>query len=108
MAPALVPANNNTHRKDLVKLGQKNGNLYVLDAATGEVEWAVATSPGGAGGGLMWGVAADEAWVYFSAINYPKLPWSLVPSGGMTNGSGFGAAGLGDGVWFRAWRRRRV
>ena len=82
-------------------LGQKNGNLYALNAATGEIEWATVTSPGGPGGGLMWGVAADDERVYFTAINYPNLPWTLVPSNATNNGSGFGAAGLADGgvVW---------
>jgi len=99
MASAFVPGKH--RRKDLVTLGQKSGNLYGLDAATGKVEWATVTSPGGPGGGLMWGVAADDVRVYFTAINYPNLPWTLVPSNVTTNGSGFGAAGLTDGrvVW---------
>ncbi|KAK1757054.1 quinon protein alcohol dehydrogenase-like superfamily [Echria macrotheca] len=99
MAPAFVPGTGG--KKDVVTVGQKNGNLYSLDAATGAIEWASVTSPGGAGGGLMWGVAVDEARVYFSAINYPNLPWTLVPSNVSTNGSGFGAAGLANGrvVW---------
>lgn len=103
MAPSFVPGGG-PNKKDVVTLGQKNGNLYALDAETGKVEWATATSPGGAGGGLMWGVAVDGERVYWSAINYPKGPWKLVPENVTTNGSGFGAVGLRDGgvVWSKA------
>jgi outer membrane protein assembly factor BamB len=99
MAPAFVPFGDSDSgwKKDLVTLGQKNGNLYALDAATGEIEWATATSPGVPGGGLMWGVAVDEARVYFTAVNFANQPWTLLPSNATTNGSGFGAAGLGGG-----------
>ncbi|KAK0658017.1 quinon protein alcohol dehydrogenase-like superfamily [Cercophora newfieldiana] len=101
MAPAFVPSSTSGGGKDVVTLGQKNGNLYALDAATGKIEWATATSPGGPGGGLMWGVAADEARVYFTAINYPNEGWTLVPSGIVNNASGFGAADVKTGkiVW---------
>ena len=52
----------------------------------------------------MWGVAVDGERVYWSAINYPKGPWKLVPENVTTNGSGFGAVGLRDGgvVWSKA------
>ena len=49
----------------------------------------------------MWGVAVDEARVYFTAVNFANQPWTLVPSNATTNSSGFGAANLGSGevVW---------
>lgn len=83
-------------------LNQKSGNLYALDAATGKFQWATVTSPGGPGSGLMWGVAADDARVYSTAINFPNLSWTLVvPSNVTTTGSGLRTAGLEDGkvVW---------
>jgi hypothetical protein len=71
MAPAFVPGDAHTpFHKDVVTLGQKNSNLYALDA--------------------------DNARVHFTATNCPNLSWKLVPSK-TTNRSGFGALDLRDG-----------
>ena len=61
MAPSFVPASESTpFGKDVVVVGQKNGNLYAVSAQTGELFWATATSPDGEGGGLIWGIAVGK------------------------------------------------
>ncbi|KAK1777165.1 Quino protein alcohol dehydrogenase [Copromyces sp. CBS 386.78] len=88
MAPAFVLGSEHTpDGLDIVVLGQKNGNMYALSAQAGMTLWAVATGPDGLEGGLTWGVAVDEAAVYYTA-------------GGKTviSSSAFGAARLKDGA----------
>jgi outer membrane protein assembly factor BamB len=102
MAPTFVPGGTEASgalEKDTVVIGQKNGNLYLLAADTGELEWSTATSPGGISGGLSWGVSVDDQRVYFTAINYDAAPWTPQPSNNMTTirNSGFGAASLSSG-----------
>ena len=61
MAPSFVPASESTpFGKNTLVVGQKNGNLYAISAQTGELFWATATSPGGDGGGLIWGIAVGK------------------------------------------------
>ncbi|KAF2100200.1 Quino protein alcohol dehydrogenase-like protein [Rhizodiscina lignyota] len=98
MAPAYVPGNANTpFGRDIVVVGQKNGNLHALNAQTGSLFWSVATSPDGTGGGLSWGVAADDTRAYFTAINANLKPYHLIPSNQSVHTSAFGAASLTDG-----------
>lgn len=100
MAPAFVSGQNaaTPQGQDVVVIGQKSGNLWALDAATGEVYWTVLTSPdSGAGGGLSWGVAIDDSQVYFTAINSGAANWTLQPDGPRIDYSAFGAASLATG-----------
>lgn len=103
MGPSFVPGlkNKTPGGKDLLVIGQKNGNLYGLSADNGTRYWATATSPGGLGGGLSWGVAADLEQVYFTAINSARLNYTLLPGTTKTAKSSYGAAKLLDGsiVW---------
>ncbi len=46
--------------------GQKSGNLYGLDPATGSVLWETAAGEGGVLGGIEWGFAVNEGVVYAS------------------------------------------
>jgi outer membrane protein assembly factor BamB len=93
MAPAFVP---NPHG-DVVVLGQKNGVLYSLSAQTGELIWSTQATPDGVGGGLSWGVAADNSRVYFTAINSGNVTWQLLPSNSTIQNSAYGAASLATG-----------
>jgi glucose dehydrogenase len=105
MAPALVlGSKRGMPGKDVVTLGQKNGNLYALAAEDGSVAWASMVTPGSEGGGLSWGVAVDDAAVYFTGINYASKDWTLLPSGQVINSSGFGAVNLttGQTMWAAA------
>ena len=100
MAPTFVPVASGAltpSGRDVVVAGQKNGNAYAVDARTGEVMWASATSPGGLLGGLSWGIAVDKSRVYFNALNNNGGIWQLQPSNRSINGSAYGALSLADG-----------
>jgi polyvinyl alcohol dehydrogenase (cytochrome) len=73
---------------DVVGAGQKSGQYWVLDAATGVVRWVTQAGPGGTAGGLQWGSAVDGARVYTANANSNLVPWEL-PGGATTT----------DGVW---------
>lgn len=102
MAPTFVPGGSRSstpYGKDIVVVGQKSGILYGISAQTGRLFWSTATSPGGLAGGLSWGVAADEARAYFTAINWGNEDWALQPAGVETvNRSGYGAVSLATGA----------
>ena len=74
MAPSFVPASEYTpFGKDTLVVGQKNGNLYAIDAQTGELFWATATSPDGDVGGLIWGLAVGTPFFFKVVSDYPML-----------------------------------
>ncbi|KAL8691463.1 MAG: hypothetical protein Q9224_004171 [Gallowayella concinna] len=97
MAPTFVPGSKATpFKKDTLIIGQKNGNLYALSASDGSLFWAVATSPSGQTGGLIWGTAVDSTAVYYTAVNSARTAWKLQNGTSLSN-SAFGAASLTDG-----------
>jgi len=65
--------------KDVLLVGQKSGFAYGIDPdRKGEILWKTEIGKGGALGGIMWGLAADEDQVY--------IPLSDIfpgPAGGM-------------------------
>lgn len=63
--------------KDIVLAGQKSGDMWALDAATGKLLWNTRLGEGTALGGVHWGIATDGARV-FAAINDPNLPGRTV------------------------------
>ncbi|KAK2750153.1 hypothetical protein FQN57_004649 [Myotisia sp. PD_48] len=95
MAPALVRGR--TSRDDALILGQKNGTLYSLSAATGKINWATATSPSGMAGGLSWGLAADDKRAYFTGINSARKSWKLTKSNQTITNSAYGGVNLKNG-----------
>ncbi|KAI4158648.1 MAG: hypothetical protein L6R39_000503 [Caloplaca ligustica] len=97
MAPSFVPRSAETpFSEDTIIIGQKNGNLYALSADAGKIFWALATSPDGLVGGLIWGVAVDSSAVYYTAANTLRKPWQLQDGTNLSN-SAFGAASLSTG-----------
>jgi outer membrane protein assembly factor BamB len=97
MAPTFVLGSEHTpYGKDVVVVGQKNGNLYALSAQAGAIYWTVNTSPGGLEGGLNWGIAVDDRAVYYTAINSGRVAFAL-PNGTTISNSAFGAASLKNG-----------
>lgn len=51
--------------KDVLLVGQKSGFVYGIDPdRRGEILWRTEIGKGGALGGIMWGMAADEEKVY--------------------------------------------
>ncbi|CZR56630.1 uncharacterized protein PAC_06519 [Phialocephala subalpina] len=104
MAPTFVLGSEHTpFELDIIVVGQKNGNLYGLNAATGFVLWSTSTSPDGLDGGLSWGVAVDDTAVYYTAININRVNYTLPVGDEKTviSNSAFGAASLKDGsiIW---------
>jgi polyvinyl alcohol dehydrogenase (cytochrome) len=59
--------------RDLVIAGQKSGDVWALDAATGALVWNTRIGDGSALGGVHWGIATDGTRV-FAAINDPEFP----------------------------------
>jgi polyvinyl alcohol dehydrogenase (cytochrome) len=68
---------------DVVGAGQKSGQYWLLDAATGAVRWATQAGPGGTAGGLQWGSAVDGTRIFTANANSNFVPWTL-PDGQMT------------------------
>jgi outer membrane protein assembly factor BamB len=104
IAPTFVLGSEHTPDElDIIVAGQKNGNLYALSAATGMLLWATSTGPDGLEGGLNWGVAVDDTSVYYTAINYNRVNYTVPAGDGKTviSNSAFGAASLKDGhiIW---------
>jgi outer membrane protein assembly factor BamB len=82
--------------KDVVVAGQKNGNLYAFSAVTGRVMWGRNVVPGGTEGGLSWGIAVDDAAVYYTGQNSNRRGFTLL-GGEVVSNSIFGAVRLRDG-----------
>jgi polyvinyl alcohol dehydrogenase (cytochrome) len=68
---------------DVVGDGQKSGQYWLLDAATGAVRSVTQAGPGGTAGGLQWGSAVDGTRVYTANANSGAVPWTL-PGGATT------------------------
>ncbi len=62
----------------ILLVGQKNGVVYGLDPdKQGRVIWQTSVSKGGPQGGLIWGSAADDKFVYYSISDWdPGKPES--------------------------------
>jgi polyvinyl alcohol dehydrogenase (cytochrome) len=73
-----------------VGAGQKSGEFWMLDAATGQVLWSSAVGPGGAFGGFEWGTATDGKGIYFVETDSNGLPYRL-PDGRTIAYSSYGA-----------------
>lgn len=84
MAPVLSAVNG----KSALFIGQKSGIVYSLDSATGNIIWAVQTSPGSYLGGHNWGISVDDTQVYASVLNFFHVPWYL-KNGTTTYGGGW-------------------
>lgn len=73
-----------------VGAGQKSGEYWMLDAATGQVRWSAVVGPGAAYGGIQWGTATDGKRIYFTSTNSDRRPHQL-PDGRTITYSSFGA-----------------
>ena len=74
--PVLVSAG----RRDLVIAGQKSGDVWGLDRATGRLIWNRKLGPGTALGGVHWGLAADGA-LLIVPISDPGVPDAVSAAG---------------------------
>lgn len=100
MAPTFIPGshkNNTPHGMDTLVVGEKNGDLWALEAATGRTFWVTKTCPDGNLGGLSFGIAVDNRAVYYTAMNSDYRNWTIPTSGKGLNSSAFGAVSLHNG-----------
>jgi polyvinyl alcohol dehydrogenase (cytochrome) len=85
--PHLFTIRTDGQAKRVVGAGQKSGEYWAVDAATGEVLWSAATGPGGFNGGIQWGSATDGKRVYLAQANSAQLPYTLPTGETITSGS---------------------
>ena len=82
-------------------IGQKSGVYWALDAVTGELVWSRLVGHGDDPGGIQWGTAVDENYIY-AAIghNANAVPYTL-KSGQVTSGGSWAALdrATGEIVW---------
>ena len=50
--------------RDVLIAGQKSGLLHALNPATGSLQWKVRLAPGGAEGGIRYGMATQDGVIY--------------------------------------------
>jgi polyvinyl alcohol dehydrogenase (cytochrome) len=101
MAPTFVPAALSGSANDTVVVGQKNGNVYSVNAVTGDFQWVVTVGASHVGSWLSWGIAVDNANIFYTAINYASMQWAIQPSGVTIGNSAWGSLDLKAGapVW---------
>lgn len=90
----ITGANGQTRRA--VGAGQKSGEFWMLDAATGAIIWSASVGPGSTQGGIQWGTATDGQRVFFTESNNAKSTYQL-PNGQSINYSSFGALDVATG-----------
>ena len=73
------PATGSTEQ--LVGAGQKSGLYWALDPSTGKLIWRTRVGPGGHGGGILWGSAADGTRIYAAEADTHGTPYKLKGSG---------------------------
>ncbi len=104
--PMLIKRSKKDIKKDIVGVGQKNGKFWAFNADNGNLEWVKQVSPSGFQGGLMWGSASDDKYIYVanansgSAHNAEPLDWQL-QNGHTTKAGGWSAINSNTGkiVW---------
>jgi polyvinyl alcohol dehydrogenase (cytochrome) len=61
MAPLILK---NSHGKDMLVAGQKSGEVYALEPASGKLIWTTRIGKGGKLGGVHWGMTTDGTRIY--------------------------------------------
>jgi len=69
----------------MVGIGQKSGDYWALNAATGEILWGTTVGPGGVTGGIQWGTATDGTRIYVAITNSSHLSYTLANGGPTIN-----------------------
>lgn len=104
IAPTFIPGSSYTpYGLDILVAAQKSGFIYALDAETGDLLWQNNVTPGSEMGGFMWGIASDDAFVYYTAVNFAQKEYDLQLTSNkndtvrISSSSAFGALSLIDG-----------
>jgi polyvinyl alcohol dehydrogenase (cytochrome) len=74
----------------VVGAGEKSGEYWAMDAATGQILWSQAAGPGSSLGGIEWGPATDGRRIYVAEENFYGIPYKL-PSGQQITGASWAA-----------------
>lgn len=71
--------------QDLILAGQKSGDVYAIEPATGETIWATRFGRGGALGGVHWGMAVNPALglLFVPISDLPAHPGPRPPAPGL-------------------------
>jgi polyvinyl alcohol dehydrogenase (cytochrome) len=86
--PNLFTIKNSRGKSQLVVgAGQKSGQYWALDAATGQILWSQAAGPGSTLGGIEWGPATDGKRIYIAEENFNGTPYTLPSGATITSGS---------------------
>jgi polyvinyl alcohol dehydrogenase (cytochrome) len=99
--PNLFTLNQPNGQKQLVVgAGQKSGQYWALDAATGQILWSQAAGPGSSLGGIEWGPATDNKRIYVAEMNFYGIPYQL-PTGVYTTSGSWAAIDQATGkiIW---------
>jgi polyvinyl alcohol dehydrogenase (cytochrome) len=82
-------------------IGQKSGVYWALDAVTGELVWSRLVGHGDDPGGIQWGTAVDDKYIY-AAIGHNANPVPYMLKSGLVTSGGSWAAldrATGEIVW---------
>ena len=86
--PNLFTINNGKGEHRLVVgAGQKSGQYWALDAATGQILWSATPGPGSSLGGIEWGPATDGKRIYVAEENFFGIPYPIPSGQTITSGS---------------------
>jgi polyvinyl alcohol dehydrogenase (cytochrome) len=86
--PQLFTITNASGQSQLVVgAGQKSGQYWAMDAATGKILWSQAAGPGSTLGGIEWGPATDGTRIYVAEENFNGFPYTLPSGQTITSGS---------------------
>jgi polyvinyl alcohol dehydrogenase (cytochrome) len=80
-APNLITYQTATGPKTILGAGQKSGNYFALDPATGAMLWQTQVGPGSSLGGMEWGSATDGKRIYVSIANFYGIPTAFGSAG---------------------------
>jgi polyvinyl alcohol dehydrogenase (cytochrome) len=95
--------NKNGKSQLVVGAGEKSGEYWAVDAATGQILWSQAAGPGSTLGGIEWGPATDGKRIYIAEENFNGLDYAMQPSGQHTTLGSWGAIDPATGTML--WQR---
>jgi polyvinyl alcohol dehydrogenase (cytochrome) len=102
--PMLLTTEIDGRATPLLAVGQKSGDFWALDPATGKVRWKTKVGPGSRLGGMMWGSATDGRSIFVSIGNANHMPVPFTtPQGEQIVEGGFWAA-LDSATGASLWR----
>jgi polyvinyl alcohol dehydrogenase (cytochrome) len=100
--PNLFTINNGGHKELVVGAGEKSGQYWAADAATGTILWGTQVGPGSSLGGMEWGSSTDGTRIYVAEANLYGIPYT--PAGSTTPITGGSWAALNPATGKIEWQ----